>query len=720
MAAEHIQHAPVRLLIAESSENTAQEFDSLLRDAGIATRMRLIDLDMAGDAVSSADVMLCNTNLPHLEQLLPQLKTKAPHLPIILVNPTDHAITTSAGMRMGAADVVSCQDPDELVLVFKRELAHVCQSQRMGELHRALKEAEQRCHLLLQSSTAAIAYVHEGMHIHANAGYLKLFGFSDADALLGLPLMDLLTDASVDALKQELKRFRQDGEERTVEFSGRATTGAEVCGVMTLASAEYEGESCMQVTVRPSTVSSGPAHSNGSAAEHSNGHAVDASNGSANGTANGADHESEVGSKASGVGAFLDAAHGILASEHPHRAVLVAQIDEFAKFQEELGLRGADQVGGRVLQIFKDELTECLCARLSTHQFAFAVTDADRAAVLQRLDSLRKAVEGLMTEVKGRTIRVTVSIGGAEIDEADNDAADDMAGDDIERGLNTAFAAAIRAEAAGGNRVDLLTKEIAREEPDSESGQILARINEAIDNQRFLLLFQPIISLRGDSDEHYEVFLRMVNSDGRKVSPNEFLRTAIDHGVAAKIDRWVILQSIKILSTHRSKGHNTRLTINLTANSIADPEFLQWLGVAIKAARLPSDAVIFQITERDASDLVRQTREFVEGLKAMHCRASLSRFGLTDNAMDTLQHIPVDFVKLDGSHIERLMDDPSLKEEVTDMIRTLQGSGKLTIIPMVESAGVLSALWQAGANYIQGHYLQEPSTEMDFDFSTDD
>ncbi|MEQ9002578.1 MAG: EAL domain-containing protein, partial [Pseudomonadales bacterium] len=178
--------------------------------------------------------------------------------------------------------------------------------------------------------------------------------------------------------------------------------------------------------------------------------------------------------------------------------------------------------------------------------------------------------------------------------------------------------------------------------------------------------------------------------------------------------------SIKMLSAHRSKGHSTRLTINLTANSVEDPEFLQWLGVAIKAARLPSDAVIFQITERDASDLVRQTREFVEGLRAMHCRTSLSRFGLADNAMEILGHIPVDFVKLDGSHVEQMVEDSSRKDELTGMIRTLQSSGKLTIIPMVESAGVLSALWQAGANYIQGHYLQEPSTEMNFDFSSDD
>jgi EAL domain-containing protein (putative c-di-GMP-specific phosphodiesterase class I) len=147
---------------------------------------------------------------------------------------------------------------------------------------------------------------------------------------------------------------------------------------------------------------------------------------------------------------------------------------------------------------------------------------------------------------------------------------------------------------------------------------------------------------------------------------------------------------------------------------------MQWLGVAIKAARLPSDAVIFQVTEQDATAQMRQTCEFVEGLKAMHCRASLSRFGLIGNPLETLEHIPVDYVKLDGSHVERLLENPALKDRVTALIRELQSAGKLTVIPMVESAGILSALWQAGANYIQGHYLQEPTTEMDFDFSSDD
>ena len=175
-----------------------------------------------------------------------------------------------------------------------------------------------------------------------------------------------------------------------------------------------------------------------------------------------------------------------------------------------------------------------------------------------------------------------------------------------------------------------------------------------------------------------------------------------------------------MLSVHRAKGHATRLTINLTCNSVTDEEFLKWLSVAIKAARLPSDAVIFQITEKDAITYLRQTREFIEGLRSMYCRASLSRFGLIEDPFETLRHLPVDMVKLDGSYIENMGIAEGKSEALIDCIEKLQGAGKLTVVPMVENANALSTLWQAGANYIQGHYLQEPSTEMDYDFSTEE
>jgi multidomain signaling protein FimX len=711
MSADQPLHAPVRLLVADSSENSAQELDSVLRNAGIPTRLRLTDLSHAPDAIPTADVMLCNASLPKLDVLLPQLRLKAPHVPIILVDQGDRRFTTAQGMRLGAADVVAAGDGDELVLVFKRELAHVCQGQRLRDVHRSLREAEQRCQLLLKGSKAAIAYVHEGMHIHANPGYLNLFGFPDVDALLGLPLMDLLSKDSAERLKSALKRLRQGDEERVLEFTGTSTSGNAVTGTMTLELAEYEGEPCLQVTVRsaPADDLDAPPDTAASDSAETPPAAVEAAPPQVS-------PQTIDGPRADfGVDAFLSGVHTMLDGEGGYRAILVAQVDAFAKLQEVLGLRAAEAVGQRIFDALKEHLENRPCVRLSHHQFAFAIAASDRPHLLERVESLRRTADASMTGIAGGRVTATLSIGGAELDHASGSA--DVP---FEPTLNNAFAATLRAEAAGGNRLEVVAKELARQERGSESGKALAQINDAIDNHNFQLLFQPIISLRGEPEEHYEVFLRMLDEHGNQIAPNEFLRTAVDHGVAAKIDRWVILQSIKMLSSHRAKGHGTRLTITVTANSVCDPEFPQWLGVAIKAARLPSDTVVFQVTERDATDHMRQTREFFTRLNAMHCRGSLSRFGLGEPSMELLQHLPVDFVKLDGARVERLVDDAKLKEEITQAIRDLQAIGKLTVIPMVESAGVLSALWQAGANYIQGHYLQEPTAEMNFDFSSDD
>ena len=88
--------------------------------------------------------------------------------------------------------------------------------------------------------------------------------------------------------------------------------------------------------------------------------------------------------------------------------------------------------------------------------------------------------------------------------------------------------------------------------------------------------------------------------------------------------------------------------------------------------------------------------------------------------MDTLRHVPVEFVKIGGEDVTSMDSSDTARERITETLKALQALGKLTVVPMVESAAVLSSLWQAGATYIQGHYLQEPSTELNYDFSTED
>ena len=816
MSAQQAQHAPVRLLIAERSENAAYQFDSLLRDAGIATRPEVIDLPMAVDKLVHADMMLCNAALPEVNQLLPRLVSLAPHVPIILISNDDAPLTAIEGMELGAADVVAEADSRHLVLVVKRELEHVCRNIQHRQMKKALAEAEQRCQLLLESSRAAIAYVHEGMHIHANEHYLKLFGFDDADDLLGLPLIDLMESDSAATLKDTLKAFREDAdepaEETEFDFSGVSTNGDTVAGSMTLAAADYEGEHCLQVTVRPAPAA--PAslalvteqHQNVDAAEvngtdEDDVPVLDAEAIVATGnehterSADGIDFELELESateqetdteeteaapaedavadleldaqttqddaasaeaaveQATGeppaeaerssenednpeadTAATADAAPAdysqilplpqfIQASETlvsnnqgQFISVFVAQVDGYEDLQRAFGLAGVDDACRKVESALLERVNAPF-VQVSPSQWAMLICAKTREDALGIVDEHRVAIEKMMFEIREKTVRPTCTFAGAILNSDDADSVAAALEATLDNAITTLRSTL---ESSEGNTVALPAFESAEQEYDDEANRVLSLITEAIENQSFTLLFQPIISLRGDSDEHYEVFLRMSDRDGNQMAPGEFLRTAIDNNVAGKIDRWVILQSIKMLSQHRANGHNTRLTINLTANSVADPEFIQWLGVAIKAARMPSDAVIFQITERDASTYIRQTREFVEGLKHLHCRASLSRFGLAEEPFEVLGHIPVDFVKLDGELIETLDKEPERKEAVAEMVRELQNQGKLTIVPMVESASLLSTLWQAGVNYIQGHYLQEPSTNMDYDFSTDD
>jgi EAL domain-containing protein (putative c-di-GMP-specific phosphodiesterase class I)/PAS domain-containing protein len=696
MSAQLSQHVTTRLLIAEKSENAATELDSTLRDAGIATKPLITD-DLAHIAQVLAqgevDIALLTDKLDGLDQFLPRMRENAPQTPIIFLTRTaDQDQTTGTpllpadAMSLGATDVVPADDFQQITLVVKRELEHVCEREHFAQVRRALKEAEQRCQLLLQGSKAAIAYVHEGMHIHANEGYLDLFGFSDTDDLLGASLVDLLDDESSEQLKGQLKNLRNGADDALLDFKSRDLDGRIVTGTMTLANSQYEGEDCLQITVR----------------SQRQGEVADGETADAPTTPSDADHALELPG-------FVKSAESLFANSNDEPFVFVAGIDNFAESQCAYGLIGAEAIGRKVWQQLAEAAQDYPVTRVASHQYALALTAPSSEEATATANRLREAVNGLILEVQDKTVRPTMTFAGELLQEAG-----------VSRTLDIAHQNLLECiEAGAANKVVLTEQEVEESDELDDAKIILRQITEAIEKRMFVLLFQPIISLRGDADEHYEVFLRMLDGEGNQIEPGRFLQTAIDNNVAGKIDRWVILQSIKTLSVHRSKGHSTRLTINLTCNSVADPEFLQWLTVAIKAARLPSDAVIFQITEKDATTYLRQTREFIEGLRAMHCRASLSRFGLIADPFETLRHLPVDIVKLDGTLVEG-MDDEEKRATLIEQITQLQGAGKLTVVPMVENANLLSTLWQAGANYIQGHYLQEPTTEMDYDFSTEE
>lgn len=247
---------------------------------------------------------------------------------------------------------------------------------------------------------------------------------------------------------------------------------------------------------------------------------------------------------------------------------------------------------------------------------------------------------------------------------------------------------------------------------------VLALLSEHVRHNTLVLLFQPTVCLRGEEHEHYEVYLRMPSRDGRLMTPDEFMPLAERAGMGGRIDRWVVLHALRRLASHRQQRPSARLTINLTQAAYTDPRFLPWLRLALQAASFPREAVVLQLSELPAARALPSAAAFTRALERLDCLVSLSHFGQSTDAFQTLRQLHADYAKLDGQFVQEHLESEAGRVTLQNMLEQLHQAGYRTIVPMVSDVHLLARLFQAGATYVQGNYFAEPSHEMDYQFYT--
>lgn len=685
-----IEKKTIRLLILEDSQNEAERLVSLFRNAGNATRVhRLVSRDDLLEALEhNWDLLVCAPTSECLDphEALSCVRHHGKDIPVILLLADNDTDSVTEALMLGAQDALPQGEDERLVLVARRELVNLEERRARRAADVALREVEKRCQLLLDSSVDAIAYVHDGMHIYANRAYLELFGFDDAEELEGLPMIDLIGSCDQSAFKDFLKNH-QNLDNNELACSGVRTDESTFSARVNLSPAAYDGEPCIQVVIRAESAN---AELEEKLREISS---LDLVTGLYNRV-----HFIELMDKA---------AHRAVNDEQPASLAYI-RVDRYAALLAEMGLGAIDLLLTDLAGLLRSHFPQdAQLARFGDDVFAVLQSGISPQQQRLQLEALLKKAEGHLFDINGRTAQTTLSIGVAGLNETTP-----KAGEVIDRAQRCAD----QLDEPGTLKLFDPAEELAAA---ASRGSVVAMVQQALEQNSFRLLFQPVISLRGDEHEHYEVLLRLLSPSGQEVPPDQFLAVARESGMGEKIDRWVILNSIKLLADHRSKGHATRLFIHLSSASLQDQTLLPWLSVALKAARLPSDALVFQLSEPDAIAYLKQARAMVQGLKDLHCHIALSQFGCALNPFNTLRHLPVDFVKVDGSFAKDL-NDPANQEALKAMLASLHGQAKLTIVPFVESASVLATLWQAGTNYIQGYYLQGPSQSMNYNFSSDE
>ena len=689
------------LLILDKSENDAEKMVSLLRNAGIPTRATRIegeeDLIKALEE-QSWDLFIAREEKADfdLDQALVYIQKKDRDIPFIVLSTGYDSDNIVNHIKAGAKDVIPFEHEKHIVAAIRRELENRQTRKQLRLLEVQIHDAEHRCELLLDNSKDAIAYISDGMHIYANTSYMDFLGYDDIDETICIPFLDTLSPDSQTSFKDFFKSFTENESFEPISNINSTSVredGTNIKVTMGLSEASYDGERCLQVIIRPEQDS---VELQEKIKEMS---------------------QQDLLTGLHNRQYFMEQLHSakeLAVNTQAQSTILYLSIDNFQQFKTDLGIADADLMLRDLANVLEENTDDSRSlARLSDDVFGVISPCKNSEDALDQAVTYRQLVEDHLFEVSGKTLQITLSIGVTLITE-NAPSSNDILG----RAQTAAQEIKEQEGSENGNDVRLYTP---KKDAFSDNHDIATNlIQDALDNNNFKLLFQPIISLRGQGEEHYEAFVRMLNNENEEISPYDFLPPTGPTMMANKVDKWVILQTIKHLSEHRSKGHETKLFINLTAETLQDKTFTSWLNVALKAARLPGDSLIFQISEANAISYMKQAKEFSKGINTLHCQMSISQFGLALKPFNLLKHIEPEYIKLEGAFTEDMQKGDEKKENAKEMIQTLQSMGKVTIVPLVESASLLSTLWQAGVNYIQGYYLQAPEPEMNYNFSEED
>jgi EAL domain-containing protein (putative c-di-GMP-specific phosphodiesterase class I) len=230
------------------------------------------------------------------------------------------------------------------------------------------------------------------------------------------------------------------------------------------------------------------------------------------------------------------------------------------------------------------------------------------------------------------------------------------------------------------------------------------------------LLFQPIVNLRGDRTERYELLLRMHDGEGRELLPETVFTVAQKHQLGMILDRWVITQAIRLVRERQACEYATRLFINVSPAILQDSEIVYWLKKVLDSAGVHAKGLVFEVAEATAMQQLEQWRQFARGIRALGCGLSLDRFRAHDYASDLFEKLPATYVKLDARYVHELVGNAAKQKALRKLVENFSRRDIKTIVGSVEDLPTLEAIWSCGIAYAQGYFLQRPHEKMDYEF----
>ncbi len=685
---------PARALIIEDNEDTAQVARRVLRHR--------FEVEIATDGVAGLeawkarrhDLVLLDIMLPRMSgpEVLEEILKIDPHQPVVIMTAFSTVDLAKGLMLKGAADFISkpfraeqlrqvCElaAKREDYLVSNAQFAERVRSVREStEAYRKVSEAHQR--LLSNLSTVVLELDEEGKLRFLNQAWTRLTGFSVAESLYR-PLLSFLPpegeggrrycqDRIQSLLNGQLPDFQ--GEIRLTDKDGQVVWAECRLDAIPVEQGRKAIFGCLDnISDRKKAQ-----HQLEFLTMH--------------------DHLTGLYNRHYFDGALRRMAATSNRGQGSH-ALLYIDIDHFKVINDSFGHHRGDAMLREISELMLSRLrqSDVLC-RIGGDEYALLVANADLAQARAIAEEICELLQSYQTHISGHPVAFSCSIGISQINGRAGIPEDYLKQADI---------ALYVAKRRGRNRIHVYDPEDKESEELRSSLDWARKLRRAIEEDRLLLYFQPIMHISSRKTVHYEALVRIDLPDRGIVFPGEFIPALELAGEMPMLDHAVISQTITALKDHPGLS---RVAINLSAQAFRDETLVPLIEERLRQDDIRPERIIFELTESASMSNISAAQRMIQRLNDLGCEFAVDDFGTGFSTFGFLKQFPADYIKVDGSFISQLDRNPIDQVLVRSICEVARALSKETVAEFVDSEAVLQLVTQLGIDYAQGFYIGRP------------
>ncbi|MDO6459472.1 EAL domain-containing protein [Granulosicoccaceae sp. 1_MG-2023] len=360
-------------------------------------------------------------------------------------------------------------------------------------------------------------------------------------------------------------------------------------------------------------------------------------------------------------------------------------------------MAGDDFLQGLTQELLAFQSEDVRIARIGGDEFGIVLIGTPEDEARRQVLAIVERIRGYRYSCEGRNYAVGAFAGMVQVSDAGVDAYRLM--QQANRACHKA-----RSQKQGMFLTGQAALEGAGDESDAHSVQ---QMFDALDNQRFVLSYQPVAAGDG-SVAHFEVLLGQLAGDGEAHSSGQFIPAIERYGAMGQFDRWVIEQTCRQYADFAARFPHAGLFINLSGSNLDDEHLFDFIREKLAAYAVPRDKVCFEITETSAVNDTAKAATLIKGLRSGGCRFALDDFGTGMASLQYLKLFPVDYVKIDGSFVRELKNsvvDQAVLKAIAELSRTMDFA---IVAESVEDLSLLPMLRSFGVSYFQGYGVARP------------